>query len=298
MTTPAEGKRHWRRGLAYLRGAFTTEKGTTLQARPIDDEWSEALNDDAQMFLLDLTATRTNETLQFIDAQDAKTVALLGVAIGLVGFSGVFGSLDANSSLNGVLSVLTVGSFIASSGVALASYWTRKLNTGPDVAWMSHFEKPTQRRLRDEALQIYARAFARNRDTAQRKGRLLSTLMVAVTIQTLLVVLVELTAPSPALGAPVVPVGPGDSHLVTAHRTRDDPALLPSRDVQVPRASSCRCSYPRHQGVGPSSSEVRKPSRQSGPGTMDEVVAATVDRHPSRSPYRRCPAVGRSQNPV
>ena len=112
----------------------------------------------------------------------------------LIAVGGIFGEIVIERSLLGVLSILAI---VWSVGVGTIGLWLlfpRNWRTGADVEWLAGWRGALRRDMKDAVLESSVEAFRRNAQLSEQRGKLLTALVVALAVQTALVVLVQIAS--------------------------------------------------------------------------------------------------------
>ncbi|MSQ35781.1 MAG: hypothetical protein EXR63_01375 [Dehalococcoidia bacterium] len=158
--------------------------------------WPQDFDEDARQHLYDEARLRLSELIAFSDRQEARALALLGLATGFIGAAGIFGDMRVASSVVGVLTSLAVTSYLATAGCAVVVLWPREYESGIDVTWMSRWRGAGRDQLRDAGLEVLVEGFAKNQRIGERRGRWLSWVLRGLIIEALLVVTAQLALPA------------------------------------------------------------------------------------------------------
>ena len=154
--------------------------------------WEELGQAEAEMLLTE-SRQRFFELQDFAQRTERTGTILVGWSVALIGFTGFFDSATFDSPTEAVaLSVLA----IAMSGVAaiMAALFFRPLGLeiGIDPHWLASYERPTKQELTGETLDFYVRAYRLNSEKIARQNRYLQGLFIAIVLQTVFLVLLEI----------------------------------------------------------------------------------------------------------
>ncbi len=160
----------------------------------LPEGWPDAFDEDARDYLYEEASTRLREITEFAGQQQDKALGLLRLSFVLIAVGGIFGDLHLGPSLLGVVSVLAIVSAVTVGGIGLLLLFPREWATGPDVDWLAQWEGASQRAMRDTVLEDSVEGFRRNRALTATRGKLLTALVVALALQTVFVVLVQIVS--------------------------------------------------------------------------------------------------------
>ena len=160
----------------------------------LPEGWPDAFDEDARDYLYEEARTALTEITEFASQQQEKALGLLRLSFVLIAVSGIFGDIQLERSTLGVLSTLAI---VCSAGVGAVGLWLlfpRNWRTGADMGWLGRWEGATTRDMKDAVLESSVRATQHNARLSARRGMLLTALVVALALQTVFVVLVQVAS--------------------------------------------------------------------------------------------------------
>ncbi len=170
--------------------------------KELPEGWASALGSEERDYLYEESRRRLRETIEFGDQQEAKALALVRISLILIVASGIFGDLRveiAPPTEWGWLGWLSIFALLSSLAVGAIAVWLlhpQSWRTGMDVRWFAlwSWRGASERDMRGVMLQDLVDGFDRNLRITERRGQRLVWLLWSVSLQTLLLVLVQLAA--------------------------------------------------------------------------------------------------------
>ena len=160
----------------------------------LPEGWPDAFDEDARDYLHEAAVTRLQEITDFASRQQDKALALLRLSFVLIAVGGIFGDLHLGLNALGIVSALAIVSAIAVGAIGLVLVFPREWATGTDVDWLARWEGASRRGMKDAVLEYAVSGFQRNRALTATRGKLLTALVVALAVQTVFVVLVQIVS--------------------------------------------------------------------------------------------------------
>ena len=139
----------------------------------LPEGWPDAFDEDARDYLYEAAVARLQEITDFGSRQQDKALALLRLSFVLIAVGGIFGDLHLGLNTLGI---------------------PREWATGTDVDWLARWEGASRRGMKDAVLEYAVSGFQRNRALTATRGKLLTALVVALALQTVFVVLVQIVS--------------------------------------------------------------------------------------------------------
>ena len=160
----------------------------------LPEGWPDAFDEDARDYLYEEASTRLRESVEFASQQQDKALALLRLSFVLIAVGGIFGDLHIGLSTIGIVSVLAIASAVAVGAIGLVLVFPREWATGTEVDWLARWPGARASEMRDAVLEFSVAGFERNRALTTTRGKLLTALVVALALQTVFVVLVQIVS--------------------------------------------------------------------------------------------------------
>ena len=160
----------------------------------LPEGWPDAFDEETRDYLYDVANSRVRETTEFGGRQQEKALALLSLSFALIAVGGIFGDLHLARSVLGIVSILAIACAVAVGASGLLLVFPREWATGADVDWLARWEGASRRAMKDAVLDHSVRGFRRNRQLTATRGKLLTGLVVALALQTVFVVLVQVVS--------------------------------------------------------------------------------------------------------
>ena len=160
----------------------------------LPEGWPDAFDEDARDYLYEEASTRLREVVEFGNQQLDKGLALLRLSLLVIAAGGIFGDLHLSPSLLDVLSATAIASALAVGALGLLLLYPREWETGANVEWLARWQGAGARAMKDSVLETTVAGFATNRRITELRGRILVLLVPAVTVQTVLVVSVQVVS--------------------------------------------------------------------------------------------------------
>ena len=168
--------------------------GSTISEPELPEGWPDAFDEEARDYLYEEAGVALREITEFAGQQQDKALGLLRLSFVLIAVGGIFGDLQFEQSALGVLSVLAIA---CSAGVGAIGLWLlfpRNWRTGADMGWLARWQGATTRDMRDAVLESSVQAIQDNTRLSTKRGMLLTALVVALALQTVFVVLVQVAS--------------------------------------------------------------------------------------------------------
>ena len=160
----------------------------------LPEGWPDAFDEDARDYLYEEASTRLRESNEFAAQQQDKALALLRLSFVLIAVGGIFGELHIGLSTIGIVSMLAIVSAVAVGAIGLVLVFPREWVTGTEVDWLAGWAGASERDMKDAVLEYSVAGFQRNRALTTARGKLLTALVVALALQTVFVVLVQIVS--------------------------------------------------------------------------------------------------------
>jgi hypothetical protein len=141
----------------------------------------------------ELARDRLAMQLGSIDALDSKIGLLISLASGLMGLLAAVFALRGEQPDSGELALIGVATlvYLVASGIGIRVYFCRSWKLGPDLrqVWDALWGEDDDRRLKWDVANSFWSFYEKNRSGQRTKEDALPFILIAVVIQTLLVVL-------------------------------------------------------------------------------------------------------------
>ena len=160
----------------------------------LPEGWPDAFDEEARDYLYEEASTRLREITAFGGQQQEQALALLRFSFVLIAVGGIFGDLHLGPSVLGIVSILAIVCAVAVGAIGLLLLLPRDWSTGAEVDWLARWEGASSRGMKDAVLEYSVRGFRHNRELTATRGKLLTALVVALALQTLFVVLVQIVS--------------------------------------------------------------------------------------------------------
>ena len=160
----------------------------------LPEGWPDAFDEETRDYLYEEAGTRLRDVIEFGNQQLDKALALLRLSLLVIAAGGIFGDLHLGLSPLGVLSGFAIASALAVGLLGLLLLYPREWETGANVEWLARWQGAEIRAMKDSVLETTVAGFRANRRITEQRGKILILLVPAVTIQTVLVVLVQIVS--------------------------------------------------------------------------------------------------------
>ena len=160
----------------------------------LPEGWPDAFDEDARDYLYEEASTRLREITAFGGQQQDQALALMRLSFLLIAVGGIFGDLHLGPSPLGIASSLAIASAVAVGAIGLLLLLPRDWSTGADVTWLARWKGASRRGMKNAVLEYSVQGFQHNRELTSVRGKLLTAMVVALALQTVFVVVVQVAS--------------------------------------------------------------------------------------------------------